>query len=991
MEPIRAGGRGKAWIERAVRFARSVFSRPWVQAASAVFVIALALGAFSGFDLLAQAPAPAAGSSSTPPTASGPGTLGTIAMYVGGLFMYMASGIGQLISSVIDVLIAVVMYNRFSTSAVVSAGWAIIRDTVNMFYVVLLIVIAFGTIVGAGRFDWQKQIPRVLGWAILINFSKTLCGLMIDASQVVTLTFANAIKDIAGGNFVTFLGLLDIMSLSTETVDMQALTGPAASAAAGYQPADFMIGGVMAFLMMSIVLVTLLGLLAIMAFRIVMLWILITVSPLTWFVGSAKDIIKSNAYEDWWNSFKCYLVIGPVLVFFLWLALAVAGAGNIAALEGFNLSTDNTGGIINKVFDMPRLTSFILGLALIFAGFQQASSACAAAVGGSVVKGILGKAQGLSTRIAMAPANLGLGAARGVGSVGRSAAVGVGSRIPLVGAKGIGMRRGELLGKATRTVQGAAKYVPASMGGRALTGVLGKGAAKFEEADKKALGEIAAQKQDTAEAFRSDDAKKAFMQETYEAAKKGEKKWSGANQDIAMAELKKAIEDKDARKKMGEENFAAMMGVYGEDVEKTFSKDDKFKGVWKSFKKERADLFNRVGEDGKKGYKGQKDWNATFKDMDAVRGFDWQSVRDLSDEDRQAIKAALGRADLDTNEYDAAGNKLTALQLLEQKKLGKGVSADVLGSKPPEDITTIIDRSYSTQTGTFANADDLKRLRDALKADPTKLLVDIATRVEAAQGRDVELGRAAISALMGAGKGGVDRSGELIAKVAMNAPDADDARTQLHATAQILQHMPPTKENEKRLKNLLKQARNANMDLAAEANVLPLEDVEMASRLGRTKKAYKDDDTEVKRMVELDNAAFENERQTIENDIEAETRRANAATSDAEKARTAAALADLNKRRDEATKAQMARYAQMDTAAFEAEVRSVDQDIQTQEAAVAAAADDTARQAAAAQAAVLKAKRQQLNRVQAIRTRAERVKDAAANEGEGKKKKGGRS
>ena len=894
-----------------------------------------------------------------------PGPLDTIANWIGGIFMYAASGIGSLISNFIEVIVAVIQYNNFSTSPVVGAGWAIIRDTVNMFYVILLIVIAFGTIIGSDKFKWSQDIPKLLRWAIIINFSKTLCGLMIDASQVVTLTFANAIKDIAGGNFVTFLGLNSILSLSTSTPDLTS------GNPGGYQSFDFMIGGVMAFVMMLIVLVVLAALLAILAFRIVMLWILITISPMTWFIGSMPSGIKigQGAYMEWWGNFKCYLVSGPVLVFFLWLALAVAGAGNIAAVEGFNVADTNNGGLINQIFDMPRLTSFILGLALIMAGFQQAASMCKSAQGmGSLsVGGILKKAEGLTKSIATKPGDIGLAGGRAVAN-----------RIPLVGNKAIGgVGRNQVGARAS----GAAAATLGALG-------IGTGAkyfadkkASFEKADKEVLTETAGRRDAVAGSF-SDDSKKKSLESIYAQAQKGEKAGNavfGRDRSLAVAELKKAVEDKDARKKMGGANFDAMMRTYGKELEDTYGKDDKFKGVLKDFKKGRADLFTPKTADGK------TDWKAALKDMDAVKAMDWEAVKGMSKEDKEAITGVL-KGMSNTKEYNAAGKELTAYEMLEQGKIGKGIKADVLAEKPPEGIAAVIDRSYNANTGTFADAGDARRYADAVKNDFNGMVPDIAARVLASNGKDVELSRAAIAA-MGGGKGGTDKTGELVAqfdKGKREGTDVSKPRGILHGMAQILHGAPPTKENEKKLKGLLGQFKNVGLDLPPE--VMPVEDIDIASRLGRSQRAYKDDEPGMRDLVEMDDATFASQLQTIENDIEAETRRANAATSDAEKARTAAALADLNKQKADAAKAQTYRYAQMDKAVFDQTRAGTDAELERTDNLIRTTTDDQTRDLAQKQKAVLESRKNELNRVQAIRQRAERV--AAMPQEEGKKKKG---
>ncbi len=323
----------------------------------------------------------------------------------------IASVLTKGIVLLIDVMVPIMTYNNFTGNPVVTAGWAIVRDTVNMFFVVVLIIIAFGTIFGHSRFKWQQQVPRLLIFAIVINFSKTLCGIMIDFGQVIMLTFANALREIAAGNFIQLLGLNQIYSFSQNSSAITNLQNEG-SVGAG-SSFDFFAAGVMSVILTLWVLGTLIIFVAVLLFRIIMLWILIVMAPLAWFVGGAGDIIKSDAYQDWWKEFKCMVAVGPVLAFFLWLTLAVAGAGNIAANSGFNVGTNsNNADFISSLLELDNFLSFLIGMALLFSGLKAATQFCSGMAGSMISSGINKYAK----RIPQITAGvLGAGAATGIG------------------------------------------------------------------------------------------------------------------------------------------------------------------------------------------------------------------------------------------------------------------------------------------------------------------------------------------------------------------------------------------------------------------------------------------------------------------------------------------------------------------------------------------------------------------------------------------------
>ena len=85
-------------------------------------------------------------------------------------------------------LMELAAYNGYIDSPPVIVGWYMIRDVANMFFVVALLAIAFGTILGLENYEWKT--PRSSSAAIFINFSRLICQLLIDAAHVFTITFS---------------------------------------------------------------------------------------------------------------------------------------------------------------------------------------------------------------------------------------------------------------------------------------------------------------------------------------------------------------------------------------------------------------------------------------------------------------------------------------------------------------------------------------------------------------------------------------------------------------------------------------------------------------------------------------------------------------------------------------------------------------------------------------------------------------------------------
>ncbi|HBD05382.1 TPA: hypothetical protein DCZ32_02900, partial [Candidatus Uhrbacteria bacterium] len=295
--------------------------------------------------------------------------------------LYIAGFIGGLITIVLEkLLIPIMQYNEFATSPVVAMGWVLVRDIMNMFFIVILLIIAFGTIFGISKIKWQQQVPRLLFVAVLINFSKTITGLLIDFAQVIMMTFVNALKDIAGGNFVDLFQLKDILAFTTrgDVGREQFFSGNVTDSFAIFASSCLAVGLLLAVLAVCLIMLT------VFLYRIVTLWVLTIMSPLAFFMLGAKDVVgpASKYYAEWWSKLTAAASIGPILAFFLWLALAAAGQGALA--EGFGVppSESEQTGFITKIFTGNTIMPFVIGIAILLAGLEIAQTT-AGSIGGA--------------------------------------------------------------------------------------------------------------------------------------------------------------------------------------------------------------------------------------------------------------------------------------------------------------------------------------------------------------------------------------------------------------------------------------------------------------------------------------------------------------------------------------------------------------------------------------------------------------------------------
>lgn len=317
--------------------------------------------------------------------------INTLLLVIAKVLEWIIYFIGRLVILIVDVVIQVAQYNHFVNSAPVNNGWPLVRDVTNMFFIVLLLVIAFGTIVQYERLHYRNILPKLLLMAVLVNFSKTLIGLLIDFSQVLMLTFVNGFKAAAGGNFVEALKLNKIMTLTT-THDQ--LTTKSLERETPNDPflVKLVIAEMLAIFFLGITIVMLLIMLVYLLVRIVGLWIALILSPFAFFATALPNFLAqkiSGVTQGYWEKLGAFLSGGPMMAFFLWLTLAtVQGEGfgkftseeYAGAAETESIISSETG-FASAVGNVEDVATFFVAIIMMLMGIEAAIN-----IGSSVSK-----------------------------------------------------------------------------------------------------------------------------------------------------------------------------------------------------------------------------------------------------------------------------------------------------------------------------------------------------------------------------------------------------------------------------------------------------------------------------------------------------------------------------------------------------------------------------------------------------------------------------
>ncbi|MBI4426322.1 MAG: hypothetical protein HY567_01990 [Candidatus Kerfeldbacteria bacterium] len=366
---------------------------------------------------------------------------GIIANILSWLAYQLITLMANLLVVVVNILVAVAQYNNFLGAPAVERGWVIVRDIANMFFIVVLLIIAFGTILRLENYRYNRLLARLIVMAILVNFSKFIAGFFIDFGQVIMLTFVNAWRDVAAGNITHALGLTEIIQLRNQPLP----SGQEISS-----------GAVLTALLLGLFLVTVAVIvLAIMAIvlilRVLALWFLVVLSPLAYLFRTYPATEKYAA--RWWQEFGRYVVVGPVMAFLLWLSLAVMTAPVQFSEEVFTVvkttegsavieptdsaTANNVAAAISTIGQSDKLLGYITGIMLLVGTLMITRELGVA--GGQLAGQWAEKIRGFATKAAVvggAGAAFGALGVAGV-TVGRPAAKLAGKGIA-AGAKGLG-------------------------------------------------------------------------------------------------------------------------------------------------------------------------------------------------------------------------------------------------------------------------------------------------------------------------------------------------------------------------------------------------------------------------------------------------------------------------------------------------------------------------------------------------------------------------
>ncbi len=293
-------------------------------------------------------------------------TLLFISSVISAMFGAVFGAIIYLEAQIIDYLLSPENF-PMTDAPIVTIGWGITRDLANMFFILILLIISFATVLRIKSWAIQQLWWKVVVAALLINFSLVIAGFVIDFAQVLTVFFTK--QALGGGGFTTItarmMSAMQILNFYNPAPPEGIIAGATqfgASALAAFV-------GIILTLIGLLTVVFVFGAAAIfLVVRMIWIWFLLISAPIVWMLWILPA--TSGQFSKWWNDFVKWTFFAPIFAFMIFLSLSIFDStgklqGHIGPVALPANWTKAEAGITTAA--MPAaIFQFILAIGLIF-------------------------------------------------------------------------------------------------------------------------------------------------------------------------------------------------------------------------------------------------------------------------------------------------------------------------------------------------------------------------------------------------------------------------------------------------------------------------------------------------------------------------------------------------------------------------------------------------------------------------------------------------
>ncbi len=254
-------------------------------------------------------------------------TVAFIALVLATIASLLAALSGIVLNWVISPGFTTLSYTNPANNEIIRVGLGITQGFVNMILVLILVYIAIATILRLAGHETKKLLVAFIVVALLVNFAPVICGIVVDASNIIMNFF---LSEITGGRQLinSFGAIWEGIKEGFDWKSALTFTG---------QIDTLFLFAMITVLNLTLSLVLLLFS-SIFMFRYIVIWILVILSPLAF---ACYILPATKKYFDlWWKQLINWSFIGVTCGFFLYLAelLATQGTSVYGSAQGLGSS-----------------------------------------------------------------------------------------------------------------------------------------------------------------------------------------------------------------------------------------------------------------------------------------------------------------------------------------------------------------------------------------------------------------------------------------------------------------------------------------------------------------------------------------------------------------------------------------------------------------------------------------------------------------------------
>jgi hypothetical protein len=326
------------------------------------------------------------------------GTFSDTLAYLAYLVMSLVGWILGKVGIILNWIIVITVFEfgaYFGNSNGMLIAWGILRDIGNLLVLFGFIYAGIMMILDLHSFDARKTIPRLIIFAVLLNFSLFASELVVDASNVLAAAIYkqagnNSINGCTGGNLtacgtgsngdqVTAVGIAGMImqdSYTGSSLHPKKLDPPLDK---GKDNRVMIYTGTT--ILFSVVIMIMLAAIVMFFTRAVTLTILLVTSPIG-FAGMAIPQLEGRARE-WWHKLIANAFFAPVFLLIILIGLkiiegingTITGNGQISGSLADALSSNSSGAGVGTIFFVFGIVVAFFMAALVFAKNSGAAGA----------------------------------------------------------------------------------------------------------------------------------------------------------------------------------------------------------------------------------------------------------------------------------------------------------------------------------------------------------------------------------------------------------------------------------------------------------------------------------------------------------------------------------------------------------------------------------------------------------------------------------------